>query len=100
MAPKRWNEVRRKGTPEQERENEAWVREQLLEMDLAALREAAGKKQVEVAEATGISQAQISRFETREDHLISTLRKYVEALGGELDVVAHFGDKSIRLRGV
>jgi hypothetical protein len=39
-------------------------------------------------------------MEHEEDHRLSTLRKYVAALGGELDVVAVLGDKRISLRGV
>ena len=46
------------------------------------------------------AQSELSKIERREDHLLSTLRKYVEALGGELEVVAVLGDKRIRLRGV
>ncbi|MEE9263533.1 MAG: type II toxin-antitoxin system RelE/ParE family toxin [Vicinamibacteria bacterium] len=36
----------------------------------------------------------------RENHLVSTLRRYVEALGGELEIVASFGDKRVRLQGI
>jgi hypothetical protein len=39
-------------------------------------------------------------MERRSDHRISTLRKLVEALGGELEVIAHVGSKRVRLRGV
>lgn len=69
-------------------------------MDLRAMREVAGKTQVELAKKMAVTQAELSRAERRDDHLVSTLRKYVEGLGGELEVVAHFGDKSVRLRGV
>ena len=71
-----------------------------LEMTLRALRESAGKTQEELAEITEMSQSQLSRFERREDHLLSTLRRYVEALGGEIEVVAVVRGKRIRLRGV
>jgi hypothetical protein len=46
------------------------------------------------------SRSEISKIENREDWLLSTLRRYVEALGGELEVVAVLGDKRLRLRGV
>ena len=45
-------------------------------------------------------QSEVSKAERRDDHLLSTLRRYIEALGGELEVVARFGDKSVRLKGV
>ena len=69
-------------------------------MNLATVRELSGKTQAEVAEALEANQSQISRIESRDDHRVSTVRQYVEALGGEVEVVAHFGNKSVRLIGV
>ena len=73
---------------------------EVVEMNLRALREITGKTQVEVAAAVDMTQGQLSRVERRDDHLVSTLRRYVEALGGEFEVVARFDDKSVKLRGV
>ncbi len=69
----------------------------LLEADLAELRKLAGKTQAEVAAAMKVSQGQVSETERRKDYKLSTLREYVKALGGELEIVASFGDKSIKL---
>ncbi|HVT59627.1 MAG TPA: helix-turn-helix domain-containing protein [Thermoanaerobaculia bacterium] len=69
---------------------------------MRTLREAAGKTQAEVAEASKIDQADISRLESREnfaDCQVSTLQRYVAALGGQLELVAAFGDKKIALAG-
>lgn len=63
-------------------------------------REEAGKTQVEIAELTALTQSALSRVETREDNPIATLRRYVEALDGELEVVAVIGNKRIKLLGV
>jgi transcriptional regulator with XRE-family HTH domain len=74
-----------------------------VHLTLRAVREAAGRTQVEVREASGIDQSDISRLEGREtleDSQVSTLQRYVAALGGRLDVVAVFGDKKIILTGV
>jgi hypothetical protein len=68
--------------------------------NLRGLREGAGKTQAEIARRTAMSQPQLSRLESRKDHLISTLRKYVRALGGEIDVVALIGGRRISLRDV
>jgi hypothetical protein len=76
------------------------VEAEIIEMDLKAVRELIGKTQAEVAAVAEISQAELSRAEKREDHLLSKLRRYVEALGGELEVIARFGDKTVKLRGV
>ena len=74
-----------------------------VHLTLRAVREAVGRTQVDVTEASGIDQADISRLEGRErfdDCQVSTLQRYVAALGGHLDVVAAFGDKKIILTGV
>ena len=59
---------------------------------LHALRRARASTQVEVAHRLKISQASVARLERRADVLLSTLREYVEALGGTLDLVVHFPD--------
>ncbi|MBN1607491.1 MAG: XRE family transcriptional regulator [Polyangiaceae bacterium] len=74
-----------------------------VHLTLRTLREAAGKTQVEVAQASQIDQADISRLESRtdfDDCQVATLGRYVAALGGRLEVVAEFGDKKISLVGV
>lgn len=83
-----------------EREAAAELAQEHLEANLRAVREMAGKTQVELARAAGVSQAELSRNESAGDHLVSTLRRYAEALGGELEVLARFGDKTVKLRGV
>jgi len=57
-------------------------------MTLRGLRESVGRTQGEVARRVSMTQPQLSRVETRRDHLISTLRRYVRALGGNLEIVA------------
>ncbi|SRR5258708_3454677 len=74
-----------------------------VHITMRTLREAAGKTQTEVAEASMIDQADISRLESREnlaDCQVSTLQRYVAALGGQLELVAAFGNKKIVLSGV
>lgn len=101
MPAHRWRDIRRgKMTREQLSAVDLRVRETLLEMDLKEIREMLGKTQTEVAKALEVSQGQVSETERREDFLLSTLRRYVEALGGELEVIANFGDKRIRLHAV
>src|SRR6266849_5432678 len=73
-----------------------------VHLTMRTLREAAGKTQAEVAEASKIDQADISRLESREnfaDCQVSTLQRYVATLGGQLELVAAFGDKKIVLAG-
>lgn len=60
---------------------------------LKDLRQAVEKTQVELAAALGVGQDTISRLEKRSDMLLSTLRHYVEAMGGTLELVAQFPNR-------
>jgi DNA-binding XRE family transcriptional regulator len=65
-------------------------------MELATLkdlRHASEKTQKELAELLGVGQDTISRLEKRSDMLLSTLRHYVESMGGELELVAQFPNR-------
>jgi DNA-binding XRE family transcriptional regulator len=64
---------------------------------LAEVRNTHMVNQSELAERIGVSQSRVSRIERGElDHTeIATIRDYVEALGGELEVLAKFGDERI-----
>lgn len=63
------------------------------EKSLCDLRRALALTQEKMAEELGIGQDGISRLEKRSDLLISTLRGYVEAMGGKLRLVAEFPDR-------
>ena len=74
-----------------------------VHLTLRTLREAVGKTQIDVAAASQIDQADVSRLEGREafdDYQLSTLRRYLAALGGQLEIVGVFGDKKIVISGV
>lgn len=65
-------------------------------MELATLkdlRQAAQQTQQELAATLGVGQDAISRLEKRSDMLLSTLRHYVEGMGGRLELVAQFPDR-------
>ncbi len=101
MAIHSWNDLKRERIPaDRLAEIEQQVKQEVLELNLAAVRGLAGKTQLDVAEAMDTTQPEVSRSERRSDHLVSTLRQYVQALGGELEIIARFGDRSVRLRGV
>ena len=104
MGAKAWKDIkaksRQKLTAVQQAEDRRWVEAALVELTLRELREFAGKTQNELGDKLDKVQAEISQFENRPDHMLSTLRDYVRALGGELEVVARFGDKTLKLRGV
>ena len=65
---------------------------------LRTLREAVGKTQDDVAEAADVAQGDVSRLEVQHDAKLSTLRRYVEAIGGKLDLVVSFPATGHRMR--
>lgn len=60
---------------------------------LKDMRQAVERTQEELATSLGVGQDTISRIERRSDMLLSTLRRYVEAMGGKLELVAEFPDR-------
>jgi predicted transcriptional regulator len=66
-------------------------------MRLGALRAALRIRQSEVAARLGTAQAVIAQFERRWDFRVSTLRRYVAALGAELEISAIIGGRRVRL---
>jgi transcriptional regulator with XRE-family HTH domain len=73
------------------------AQELLGEMLLSEVRHLAGKSQQEVAEQLGMKQPSLSKLEKQGDMQISTLRKIVKALGGELEVLARFPKGSVKI---
>lgn len=63
------------------------------EMSLQQLRRAHRLTQKHMAEKLGIGQEGVSRLEQRSDLLLSTLRNYIQAMGGDLSLVAQFPDR-------
>lgn len=98
MKLQKWSDIRRKKLSEAElAEIDQRVAAEVLEMNLTTLRESLGVTQVEMAAAAAMTQSEVSKLEKRNDHLVSTLRRAVRALGGDLEVTAVIGDKRIKL---
>jgi transcriptional regulator with XRE-family HTH domain len=67
------------------------------EASLRQIREARERSQVEVAKKLHINQAGVSKLERRTDMYLSTLRGFIEAMGGKLEIVARFPDQAVRI---
>ena len=80
-----WNKM----SPECQADSAQRASEMLAVMDLAELRKARDLSQGELAERLQRQQPAVAKIEGREDLHISTVREYVEALGGRLDLVVH-----------
>jgi DNA-binding XRE family transcriptional regulator len=96
------NDKIRKLSPAQRKKVEARVARLMAEeMTLRELRKARKLTQVRMAKTLGITQDSVSRLEKRSDLLLSTLRKTVEAMGGNLSLVAEFPDRPpVMLSGI
>ena len=82
-------------SPAQRKKVEARAAELIAEeMSLRELRHARKLTQVKMAKALGVTQDSVSRLEKRSDLLLSTLRKTVKAMGGNLSLVAEFPDRA------
>ena len=69
----------------------------LKDMALYELRSARELTQGELAEQLNLEQPAVSKLERRTDMYVSTLRKYIEAMGGELEIIAHFPEGDVRI---
>jgi hypothetical protein len=67
------------------------------EATLRQLREARERSQVEMAQKLHIKQAAVSKLERRTDMYLSTLRSYIEAMGGKLEIIARFPQRAVRI---
>ena len=76
------------------KDRQARVQTRVMELTtLKDLRLAAQQTQVQMAAALGVRQDTISRLEKRSDMLLSTMRQYVESMGGQLELVAKFPNR-------
>src|SRR5271165_4638966 len=62
-------------------------------MDLAEVRRALKLSQDEIAQTLHIGQGSVAKIEKRADMYVSTLRRFIAAMGGELEIVARFADQ-------
>ena len=86
-----------KMTPERRAAHEKRVAEHLAKIRLSQMRSARELSQAALAEKLGKDQGSISRMEKQDDMNLSTLRRYVEGLGGELELRAVFPDQVMTL---
>ncbi len=91
-------EIRRRRPPDRERV-ESIKRSVELDIALNELRERRGVTQAHVATHLETSRPNVSRIEREDDVRLSTLQRYVRALGGELEIVVRFGDGSVTVLG-
>jgi DNA-binding XRE family transcriptional regulator len=88
-------------SPEMRQKIDLGTKDLILEVEairLKQLRERWGISQQELAKLLNVSQPAVSKLEDRSDVMLSTLRQYVESLGGNLEILATFPDRpTVRL---
>ena len=94
---KSFNKLREKMSPQARNESDKLANDLRREIRLTELRSALGVSQEELGQLLQKKQAAISRFERRSDMHISTLREFIAALGGRLEVIASFPDGSYHI---
>ncbi len=95
---KKWQEIKRDTGPGGQ-ERQTAIRQAMEDaMALGDLRRARGLTQTDVARTLSVSQARVSNVEHQSDVYLSTLREYVEAMGGRLELSAVFDDDRVDLK--
>lgn len=94
---KHFSELRAGLSADAQARSREMTRALLRDMPLQELRRARGLSQKTLADILGVQQPAIAKMEKRTDMYLSTLRSHIEAMGGELDIIAHFPDGDVRI---
>jgi len=94
---KKFAELQARMSPESRADAEQLLQQHLKEMPLHELRKAQELSQETLAKALHVNQAAISKMERRTDMYISTLRNYIRAMGGELEIIATFPEGQVKI---
>jgi predicted XRE-type DNA-binding protein len=95
---RKFSELVAKMPPERQARIEQMTEELRDEMDLAQLRTARQLSQAALGEILHVEQPAVAKLEKRTDMYVSTLRRFIEAMGGELEIVARFPHHAVRIR--
>ena len=92
-----FSELTKDFTPERRERIDEMKRELVAEMPLHELRRARAMTQRELARTLNVNQPAVSKLEQRADVYVSSLRSYVEAVGGKLKIVAEFPEGEVAI---
>jgi predicted transcriptional regulator len=96
--PRNFKELQARMSRESRVRSEQAANKMISEMGLAELRQAMDLTQESLAEVLHVKQASISKMERRSDMYISTLSKIIEAMGGELQIIAQMPNGRVQIR--
>jgi DNA-binding transcriptional regulator YiaG len=92
-----FKELQAKMSPARQAINQAEATRMLAGMPLDQLRAARELTQEQLAQSLNVNQAAVSKLERRADMYVTTLRKFIEAMGGQLEIRAVFAEGSVRI---
>ena len=92
MKRRKWSDIKARIKPATRARIEAEGRRLSDDLHLSQLRKARGLTQETMADLLGVSQAEVSKMERRTELYVGTLRKFIEAMNGELVLAARFSD--------
>jgi transcriptional regulator with XRE-family HTH domain len=92
-----FTDLRKRMTPERRARNAAATARTLASMALHELREARERSQEQLARELKVGQPAVAKLERRADMYVSNLRRYIEALGGSLEITARFPDGTVTI---
>jgi predicted transcriptional regulator len=95
---KNFNALKAMLSPESQKQVAQKAEQMLQEMPLQELRQARGLSQKMMADALNIQQPAVAKIEKRTDMYLSTLRNHIQAMGGELEIVARFPEGSVKIQ--
>lgn len=92
---RKFAELEARMSPKHRERSKAKARKMLAQYRLQELRNARFATQQTIAEIMRVPQSAVSKIERRTDTYVSTIRRYLEAMGGELEIIARFPDGEI-----
>jgi DNA-binding XRE family transcriptional regulator len=92
MNRHKWSEIKDRIKPQTRARIETAARSLSEDLHLSQLRKARGLTQETMADLLGVTQAEVSKMERRTELYVGTLRKFIEAMNGELVIAARFAD--------
>jgi len=97
MKHRKFSDLRAKMSPARRARNEKAARKMMAELLLSQLRAQSGMTQRQLAALLGIKQPTLAQIERQDDIQVSTLRRLVQALGGDLDLVVRLPGGDVRI---
>ena len=94
---KKFENLEKQMDPKRLSRAKAKAKEVMAEMLLAEIRKEAGFTQEDIARTIGIKQPSLSKLESQDDIQVSTLQRLIQALGGQLEMIAHMPGGDIRI---